>query len=62
LRKTDTAVVLVYPQNNVLSDKDLAWGAVGDSFKEDNTIEKMERIFKGREEERLRGLHLPYYF
>lgn len=31
INRNDTAVVFIDPQNEVLSDKGLAWGAVGDS-------------------------------
>jgi hypothetical protein len=30
-----------------MGDKGLAWGAVGDSVRENKTVENMERIFKG---------------
>jgi len=47
---TDTALVFINPQNEVLSEKGLAWGAMGNSIKENKTIENMERnmerIFK----------------
>ena len=46
LNRNDTAVVFIDPQNDVLSEKGLAWGAVGNSVKENKTIENMERIFK----------------
>jgi len=39
-------VVFTDPQIEVLSEKGLAWGAVGDSVKENKTVENMERIFK----------------
>jgi hypothetical protein len=44
--RSDTAIVFIDPQNDVLSEKGAAWGAVGDSVKENKTIENMERIFK----------------
>jgi hypothetical protein len=40
-----TAVVFVDPQNEVLSDKELARGALGDGVRENKTVENMERIF-----------------
>jgi len=39
MHKTDTAVVFIDPQNEVLSEKGLAWGAVGDSVRENKTVE-----------------------
>jgi len=43
--KKDTAVVFIDPQNEVLSEKGLAWPLVRESLKENHTIENMERIF-----------------
>jgi len=42
----DTAIVFIDPQNEVLSEKGLAWPLVRESLQENNTIENMERIFK----------------
>jgi hypothetical protein len=42
----DTAIVFTDPQNDVLSEKGLAWPLVRESLQENNTIENMERIFK----------------
>ena len=44
--KYDTAVVCIDPQNEVLSEKGLAWPLVHESLRENNTLENMERIFK----------------
>jgi hypothetical protein len=44
--RSDTAVVFTDPQNDVLSEKGRAWGLVGDSVKQNKTVENMERIFK----------------
>ena len=46
ISKNDTAIVFIDPQNEVLSEKGLAWALVGASVTENNTIENMERIFK----------------
>lgn len=40
-----TAVVFVDPQSEILSDKGLARGALGDSVRENKTVENIERIF-----------------
>lgn len=42
----DTAIVLIDPQNDVLSEKGIAWPLVGESVRENNTIENIERILK----------------
>ena len=44
INKNDTAVVFIDPQNDVLSEKGVAWRDVGESVRENNTIENMERI------------------
>ena len=46
LDKNDIAVVIIYPQNDVLSEKGLAWPLLHESLKEINTVENIERIFK----------------
>jgi hypothetical protein len=43
--KADTAVVIIDPQNDVLSEKGLAWPLLHESLKEINTIENLEHIF-----------------
>jgi nicotinamidase-related amidase len=62
INKNDTAVVFIDPQNEVLSDKGLAWGAVGDSVKENKTVENMERIFKAAKEKGFEVFISPHYF
>ena len=44
--KTDTALVVIDPQNDVLSEKGVSWGLVGDSVKENGTVENLERLFQ----------------
>lgn len=58
----DTAVVFIDPQNDVLSEKGLAWGAVGESVKENQTIENMERIFKAAKKNGFEVFISPHYF
>ena len=45
LNKSDTALVVIDPQNDVLSEKGVSWPLVGDSVKENNTIENLARLF-----------------
>jgi nicotinamidase-related amidase len=47
INKNDTAVVVIDPQNDVLSEKGKAWDLVGTSVKENKTVENIERIFQG---------------
>jgi nicotinamidase-related amidase len=60
--KNDTAVVFIDPQNEVLSDKGLAWGAVGESIRENKTVENMERIFKAAKQNGFEVFISPHYF
>lgn len=41
----DTALVVIDPQNDALSEHGLAWGLVGESVKENNTVEHLARLF-----------------
>src|SRR5262245_28258136 len=61
IHKTDTAIVFIDPQNEVLSDKGLAWGAGGDSVRENKTVENMERIFKAARDNRFAVFISPHY-
>ena len=62
IHKNDTAVVFIDPQNEVLSDKGRAWGAVGDSVRENKTVENMERIFKAAKVNGFEVFISPHYF
>jgi nicotinamidase-related amidase len=62
IRNSDTAVVFIDPQNDVLSETGVNWGAVGASVTENGTVENMERIFKAA---KANGYHVfisPHYF
>jgi nicotinamidase-related amidase len=60
--KNDTAIVFIDPQNEVLSEKGPAWGLVGGSVMENNTIENMERIFKAARANGFEVFISPHYF
>ena len=62
INKNDTAVVFIDPQNEVLSDKGLAWPFVGDSVTENKTVENMERIFKAAKENGFEVFISPHCF
>lgn len=61
-QKTDTAVVFIDPQNDVLSPKGANWGAVGASVTENKTVENMERIFKAAKAGGYEVFISPHYF
>ena len=47
---SNTGIVFIDPQNDVLSEQGVNWGAVGASVTENHTVENMERIFKAAKE------------
>src|SRR5262249_45350330 len=44
--RRDTALVVIDPQNDVLSEKGVSWELLRDSLKENNTVENLARLFK----------------
>jgi nicotinamidase-related amidase len=62
INKNDTAVVFIDPQNDVLSEKGLAWPLVHESLQENNTIANMERIFKAAKTHGFEVFISPHYF
>jgi nicotinamidase-related amidase len=59
---SDTAVVFIDPQNDVLSETGANWGSVGASVVENGTIGNMETIFRAA---KAKGYHVfisPHYF
>jgi len=59
---TDTAVVFIDPQNDVLSERGLAYAAVRESLKQNDTINNMERIFKAAKAGGYEVFISPHYF
>jgi len=62
ISRNETAVVFVDPQNEVLSEKGAAWGAVGESVRENKTVENMERIFQAAKQHGFEVFISPHYF
>ena len=62
IHNSDTAVLFIDPQNEVLSEKGKAWPLLHESLKENNTIENMERIFKAAKEHQFQVFISPHYF
>ena len=62
IQQNDTAVVFIDPQNEVLSEKGAAWAAVGESVRENKTIENMERIFQAAKQNGFEVFISPHYF
>ncbi len=61
-QRTDTAVVFIDPQNDVLSEKGANWTSVGASVTENRTVENMERIFKAAKAKEYEVFISPHYF
>ena len=59
---SDTAVVFIDPQIEVLSPKGAAWGAVGASVTENDTVRNMERIFEAAKQQSFEVFISPHYF
>jgi nicotinamidase-related amidase len=62
IQKSDTAVVFIDPQNDVLSETGKNWGAVGASVTENHTVENMERIFQAAKAKGYEVFISPHYF
>lgn len=61
-QSSDTAVVIIDPQNDVLSERGKNWGAVGASVTENHTVENIERIFKAAKADGYDVFISPHYF
>src|SRR3954452_21185858 len=59
--KNDTALVIIDPQNDVLSEQGVSWGLVGASVKENHTVENIERLFKAAKEQGFEAFISPHY-
>ncbi len=59
---SDTAVVFIDPQIEVLSPTGAAWGAVGASVTENDTVRNMERIFEAAKQQSFEVFISPHYF
>lgn len=46
IKSTDTALVITDPQNDVLSEKGVAWALVGKSIAANRTVEHIGQLFK----------------
>src|SRR5277367_6636108 len=62
IHNSNTAVVFIDPQNEVLSETGKAWPLLHESLKENNTIENMERIFKAAKALKYEVFISPHYF
>ena len=62
INKSDTAVLITDPQNDFLSEKGVTWELVGDSVKENKTVENIERIVKTAKANGFEVFISPHYY
>ena len=62
INSNDTALVVIDPQNDFLSEKGVTWQLVGDSVKENKTIENIESLFKAAKENEFEVFVSPHYY
>lgn len=62
LARGRTALLVVDPQNDFLSEKGVAWGVVGESVREQGTIENIERLFKAAKAAGIPVVVSPHYY
>lgn len=62
LHPDDTAVVIIDPQNEVLSEKGAAWGAVRESVTANRTVENLERLLRTAKSNGFEVFVSPHYF
>ena len=58
----NTALVVTDPQNDFLSPQGVAWGVVGKSVEENNTVENIETLFKLAKKNGLKVFISPHYY
>jgi nicotinamidase-related amidase len=59
--KADTALVVIDPQNDVLSETGISWGLVGASVRENNTVENLARLFTAAKDRGFGVFISPHY-
>jgi nicotinamidase-related amidase len=59
--KSDTALVVIDPQNDVLSEAGVSWGLVGESIRENNTVENLDRLFRAAKQVGYEVFISPHY-
>ncbi|MDJ0958571.1 MAG: cysteine hydrolase [Arenicellales bacterium] len=62
INSNNTAVLITDPQNDFLSEQGVTWELVGDSVKENKTIENIERLFKAAKDNGYEVFISPHYY
>lgn len=58
----NTAIVITDPQNDFLNEKGVAWCAVGESVKENGTVENLRKIFELAAQKNIPVFVSPHYY
>jgi nicotinamidase-related amidase len=58
----DTGIVVIDPQNDVLSEQGRGWGLLKDSLRENRTVENLERLFKAGKARGYPVFISPHYY
>jgi len=62
ISRDDTALVVIDPQNDFLSEKGATWQLVGQSVTENNTIDNIETLFKIAKKNGFEVFISPHYY
>ncbi len=62
INKNDTAVLVTDPQNDFLSEQGVTWQLVGDSVRENNTVENIERLIQVAKSNQYEVFISPHYY
>jgi nicotinamidase-related amidase len=62
ISRNDTAVVVIDPQNDFLSENGATWQLVGQSVTENNTIDNIETLFKIAKKNGFEVFISPHYY
>ncbi len=62
VNKNDTAVLVTDPQNDFLSEQGVTWQLVGDSVRENKTVENIERLMQAAKINGLEVFISPHYY
>ena len=57
-----TALVVTDPQNDFLSEKGVTWGVVGESVKENKTVEHIDALFQAAKKSGIPVFVSPHYY
>ncbi len=62
INKNDTAVLVTDPQNDFLSEQGVTWQLVGDSVRENRTVENIERLIQVAKSNGYEVFISPHYY